>query len=139
MKAAVGAFVLLAASCGGLTDVDGAGPRHEAGIGGDVGSGHDAGIGGAAAGDAGMNDAAGHDGGVPEAPDPCADVGKGPGMQVCCAGQLCRGECSPKDECICYGAGAIGGCPPGAACCKMLVNGLPYGPVCVGPQDCIPE
>lgn len=69
------------------------------------------------------------------ADDGCATVGTGVGLESCCHGKLCRGECSPAGDCVCYGSGAVGGCPPGAACCKS--SGFkPHTPTCNAPQDC---
>jgi hypothetical protein len=122
-------LVASSTSCGGLTGASQSHPGSEAGTAVDALPPQDGELGEVAATEAGPADA----------PEPCAAVGKGPGLEACCGGQFCRGQCGMQGECVCYGAGAIGGCPPGAACCKTLVNGSPYGPVCVGPQDCIPD
>lgn len=70
--------------------------------------------------------------------DACATVGVGAGVESCCSGKLCRGECSPFDECVCHGSGAVGGCPAGAACCKNPWF-KPHTPTCNAPQDCAPD
>lgn len=75
-------------------------------------------------------------------PAGCEDVGKGPGVEICCNGELCHGTwCDPPDKyhddfrCWC-GEGAPN-CPPTAACCKIISgNGAYY---CVAPGNCLPS
>lgn len=120
-----------AAACGGVT----------ASAGADADSGDTSGTGGTGvdggSGDAEKPPASDASGG--DAGDACSNVGSGPGLEACCSGQPCRGECGPKGECVCYGAGAPGGCPSGAACCKTIINGNIYGPACVAPSACLNE
>ena len=75
-------------------------------------------------------------------PAACEKVGKGPGIEICCEGQLCRGKCygptrwDPGWKCRCDGAF----CPPTGACCYIAnpATGTPgFGPFCVAPADCV--
>lgn len=123
---ALSLVILVVAGCGGMTEADETTTTGDSGVESSV-----------PATDSTTSDAAGDGPDAADAEDPCATVGSGPGLEACCGGELCRGECSPGGECICYGAGAVGGCPVGAACCKALINGQKFGPICAAPQDCI--
>lgn len=121
--AAVVAALVACAACGGATEreVRDTSPPPDGGADTSV---TDAGLDGFLEGDA-------------PADDDCATVGTGVGLESCCHGKLCRGECSPAGDCVCYGSGAVGGCPSGAACCKS--SGFkPHTPTCNAPEHCAP-
>ena len=46
----------------------------------------------------------------------CASVGQGPGIDSCCGGQYCNGECN-QGTCFCEGTSFFHGCPAAAVCC----------------------
>ncbi|MEZ4224658.1 MAG: hypothetical protein R3B13_27150 [Polyangiaceae bacterium] len=118
--------LLTCAGCGGATSSDYNGTEREAGT--------DAAVAPDATGDAGPLSDSAVDSGSDSA-NSCALVGKGPGVETCCEGKLCHGECtSGWYPCKC--AGSV--CPATAACCVIeLSPGNVQGPYCVAPEDCV--
>jgi len=49
----------------------------------------------------------------------CADVGKGPGIETCCSGEYCNGQCDLQGDCVCGGQG----CTVGNLCCPLADGG----------------
>lgn len=70
-----------------------------------------------------------------DAKNGCDLVGKGPGLETCCEGKLCHGDCSSGwYPCTCDTAV----CPQTAACCIVeLSPGVFQGLLCVAPEDCV--
>ena len=65
----------------------------------------------------------------------CSLVGSGPGLETCCNGQMCHGECNPAAVYACSCNGSV--CPPNAACCFIETDaGGLIGPYCVAVKDC---
>lgn len=51
-------------------------------------------------------------------PRTCDDVGKGVGIETCCDGGFCAGECNEFGYCLCPGTSIA--CPETTVCCPGL-------------------
>lgn len=86
----------------------------------------------AVAGDADADSVTAVDAPADALPAACAEVGKGPGIESCCNGQLCHGTCDQYDGKFVCQCEMAPNCPPTGACCRFP-NGVYW---CVAPEDC---
>ncbi len=137
MRPAIAALVsaLIVGACGGRTPLGGllGGATVDGGV-IDAGQGSDASL--PPQVDAGSEDTgpalvdAGTGGPDAQGDATCGSVGQGPGVDSCCGGQYCNGECN-HGTCVCFGTSTFAGCPAAAVCCASWpLSG------CVQAADC---